>query len=83
MRMCLLNTVPKEKINMIDVTDKVRFGEIDSDFLSFRKCVCGETFDGWNQTLDTDKDDPWECPKCKRKFIFLYEVTIYQIGQEE
>jgi hypothetical protein len=65
---------------MIDVTDKVCFGENDGEWLPLTKCVCGQ--ECW-LSLGIYEDMPTECPKCKRQFIFSFRIKVFELEKNE
>ena len=62
-----------------DVTEKVKFGNNDDEYLPIEKCVCGAEFGSWSFVINVYKDDPNECPKCGRKYYFRNEIKVYLI----
>ncbi len=63
----------------IDVTGQVEFGLNDDELLPLVECICGESFESWNQILGVYEDKPWTCPTCKRKLYFKVEIKVYLI----
>lgn len=65
-----------------DVTDQVEFNLNDDECLPLTKCVCGVEFESWNFILGVYKDDPKECPNCKRKLYFKPSIRVYEIEEK-
>ncbi len=61
--------------NDIDVTDKVTLGWVDADVADLKKCVCGTTS---IDTLEADRDDPWQCPMCGRELYIRQTLTVLE-----
>ena len=64
-----------------DVTELVRIGSVDDEFLSIGKCVCGAEFKGWDWTISIYREDAYECPKCGRKFYFQQTVRVFEVAE--
>ena len=62
-----------------DVTELVRIGSVDDEFLSIGKCVCGAEFKGWDWTISIYRDHAYECPKCGRKLYFAMSVRVFEV----
>ena len=67
---------------MKDVTKLVAFGFNDDEYLPLTKCVCGKAFDLWDFVLGIYKDEPTECPACKRGLYFDVFIRVFQVEQE-
>ena len=67
----------------LDITDKVRFGLNDAEFLPIKRCVCGKTFGHWDFFIDSDPKYPTECPECGRKMWFALTIRVYQEATPE
>jgi len=68
----------------IDVTNNVEFGEGDDECLSMTKCICGEKFPDWKgPVISIYEEDPAECPRCHRKFVFSNKIIVYEIINSE
>lgn len=63
----------------IDATKDMSFGNSDDEFLPITKCKCGKTFNYWEFSISIYKENPTECPNCKRKFYFKSSVTILEV----
>jgi len=58
----------------------VQISEVDDrDVAAVTRCLCGQTYPAWQETLSIYEDNPWECPKCGVKLVFGYVVTVYQV----
>ena len=62
-----------------DVTELVRTGSVDDEFMSIGKCVCGEEFKPWNFSISIYRKDAHECPKCGRKLYFQQTVRVFEV----
>jgi len=65
-----------------DVTDLVQFGLNDDESLPLTKCVCGEKFRLWDFILSVYRDDPHECPRCRRRMYFRPSIRVYVVAGE-
>lgn len=65
----------------IDVTDKMDFGDNDSEYLPITKCLCGKKFESWSFTISIYSDMADECPHCKRKFYFKNNIRVYEVNK--
>ena len=63
-----------------DITNEVEFDDNDGGLLPLVKCACGKEFESWTFCLETDEDEPRECPNCKRKMYFRIKITVYEKG---
>lgn len=61
-----------------DITNRVKFGENDGEFLPLTQCICGCKFDSWDCILNIYRDMPFECD-CGRKLYFSNKITVYEI----
>jgi hypothetical protein len=67
-------------MHKIDVTDQVTFGLNDGESLPLTKCVCGKTFNMWDNIIHCD--DGWshdESCLCGRKLVFSIQIHVYEI----
>jgi DNA-directed RNA polymerase subunit RPC12/RpoP len=64
-------------MDFFDVTDKVKFGENDSEFLPLKKCVCGKEFDFWEKILSIYPDAAVKCRNCGRKLYFKVSIRVF------
>jgi DNA-directed RNA polymerase subunit RPC12/RpoP len=62
-----------------NVTRQVDFYLNDDECLPLLKCVCGETFEPWDQIIGIYEDDPTECPICGAKLFFAVKIHVYQV----
>lgn len=67
----------------IDVTKQVEFGTPDDELLPLTRCVCGQDFHLWDQSLSIYKDDCWQCPQCGRKLYFRNGIKVYMENKDE
>ena len=65
-------------VNKLCITDKVRFGLNDAEFLPIERCICGKTFGHWDFFIDSDPKHPTACPACGRKMWFSVGITVWQ-----
>ena len=63
----------------IDITEKVRFGDNDSEYLPLTKCACGKEFPSWEFILSIYRDHPAQCNKCGRKMYFEATIQVYEV----
>ncbi len=45
----------------IDVTSQVSFGENDGEYLPLTRCVCGHTFEPWDEVISIYRDNSYTC----------------------
>jgi hypothetical protein len=64
-----------------DVTDLVKFGDNDGEFLPLEKCICGKVFDSWDFILKIYPDMAKKCI-CGRKYYFQNKITIFEVTDE-
>lgn len=70
-------------MKITDVTSKIiTLGDNDGGYLPIHQCVCGEKFGYWNFVINTDSNDPNECPKCGAKLYFTIKINVYQVEDE-
>ena len=65
----------------IDVTELVDFGNPDDECLPITKCICGQDYSMWSETLSIYKEDPWQCSQCGRKYYFGNRVKVYMVEE--
>jgi len=68
---------------IIDVTNKVDFGNSDDEFLPIYQCVCGNRFNNWEFDISIYDDMPYQCPKCGAKLYFTSTIRVYQVEDEK
>lgn len=74
----------KTKREMIkQIKNDFMFGHSDGGFLSITKCTCGKTFGHYDRIFDFENDKYWQCPSCKRKFVFEQSVAVYEWNDEK
>lgn len=67
-----------------DVTDRVKIGENDGEFLELSECVCGRKWDDrWESFIGTNPKLNNPCPHCGRKLYFTNKITIYEVVEKE
>ncbi len=64
-----------------NVTGFVTFENNDDEFLPLTEYVCGQKFNAWDFQLGVYKDDPTECPNCKRKLFFSFSLQVYEVTE--
>lgn len=65
----------------LDVTDKVKQGNwMEEETLPITQCACGKSFLPLLEILSIYRDDPWECPDCKRKLYFSVSVRVWEVN---
>ena len=62
-----------------DVTDKTEYYEIDGEYLSLKKCVCGKEFAYWANALSIYRRNTFKCENCGRKLYFGTQVRIFEV----
>ncbi len=67
----------------IDVTSQVLFGENDGEYLPLTRCVCGHTFEPWDEMISIYRDDPYACDYCGRKLYFIANIKVIEIVDNE
>jgi len=63
----------------LDVTDLVKRGYANYEYMPIKKCVCGAKFDGWDFKISIYRKDAYECPKCGRKFYFQQTIRVFEV----
>jgi hypothetical protein len=62
-----------------DVTEKMKFGFSDDEYLPIEKCICGREFPAWEFFISVYPDLSHQCPSCKRRFYFRPDIRIFQV----
>ena len=64
----------------IDVTDKIRFGFNNDEYLPITKCVCGENYCMGEWWIHIDPEAELStCDKCGAKFYFKLSTRVIQV----
>ena len=62
-----------------DVSDLVKRGYVDDEYMPIGKCVCGRKFNGWYFTISIYRDDAFSCPACGKKLYFTINARVFEI----
>ena len=65
-----------------DVTKEVDFGDIDSEYLHMRKCVCGREHKDY-ESISIYREYAEKCEDCGRKLYFRASITVYEVNDED
>lgn len=68
----------------VEVTDKVEYGWAEGENLPLLKCHCGQKFGYWEFYIPYKNNGvSQECPNCKKKLYFTYEMKVFIKGEGE
>jgi hypothetical protein len=69
----------------IDVTEQVCFdpGDIDSETLPLRRCVCGQEWGSWEHYISIYRKGAYKCLSCGRALYFVNSIRIYEVRGTE
>ena len=65
--------------NLFNVTRQVRVGNPDDEICPLLRCVCGQEFKPWDQTISIYRDDPTEMTCCGRRLYFRNAIQIFEV----
>ncbi len=65
-----------------DITNRIEFDNNEDEYLPITKCICGNTFNGWDFMISIYTRDPYKCSKCGSKLYFENKITVYKIEGE-
>jgi hypothetical protein len=67
---------------IVDITDKVKFGDNDGECLPLEQCICGYKFNRWSFIISVYEDISSICPNCGKSLFFRTSISVYEITKE-